>query len=472
MRPHWFYAGVCLLCAVHIGLAAVLPPADDELYYWCWSKELQLSYYDHPAMTAVWIRLSTELLGDSLLALRLPAVLSTLGVLLMVGRMTQPRDLLLAAALTPICVFGAILITPDAPLLFFWSAYLLRLIRMQEQSDSGDAPSHGAWLGLGVLLGLGILSKYTMGLAIGCGAAAFLLAGQPRRFIMGWLLHLLTAFIVALPILLFNIEENFAPLRYQWEHTMAAKQPTPKYFGDYLGAQTVMVGLLPLVVLVWAIVRRKELWAEPRLRVCWCYFVLPMMFFLYKALRGRLEANWPLPCYLALCPLGAVWLERCRVASPLWTRLTWACFLIPTLTTLIVAVHLLKPLPLLPARNDIITRQAEKQHLWATIAEVARTQAPGVPIYLPNYQHTAIVRFQGLDGRQVPGMTRASFFTRAPILIEDQQRAIFVHDWQAPTDPPFSPEFDKPKVLAIVPLAVRGETQAFFRVLLYEKRSK
>jgi 4-amino-4-deoxy-L-arabinose transferase-like glycosyltransferase len=64
---------------VLLGLAALVPPFDDELYYWCWSRDLQLSYYDHPPMVAYLIRLSTELFGDTILAIRLPGVLSGMG---------------------------------------------------------------------------------------------------------------------------------------------------------------------------------------------------------------------------------------------------------------------------------------------------------------------------------------------------------------------------------------------------------
>ena len=49
-----------------------MPPFDDELYYWCWSRDLQLSYYDHPPLVAYMIRGATELFGDSIFVLRLP----------------------------------------------------------------------------------------------------------------------------------------------------------------------------------------------------------------------------------------------------------------------------------------------------------------------------------------------------------------------------------------------------------------
>ncbi|MFO0851204.1 MAG: glycosyltransferase family 39 protein [Gemmataceae bacterium] len=137
---------VCLLAGLaagYLALAGTLPPLDDELYYWCWAQQLQLSYFDHPPMTALLIRASTTLFGDSVLALRLPACLTTLVMLAVVGHLvTRPRELLPLVICTPLFTFGAILITPDTPLLLFWSLYLLWLVKVQERltpTDGGPA---------------------------------------------------------------------------------------------------------------------------------------------------------------------------------------------------------------------------------------------------------------------------------------------------------------------------------------------
>ena len=116
----WLLAG---LVPMYLVLAAVLPPADDEVYYWCWSQELQLSYYDHPPMTAYMIRAATTIFGDTLFAIRLPAVVSTLTVLLVIGWLTRPRTLLPLVVFTPLFTFGAVLVTPDTPLLMISSCF-------------------------------------------------------------------------------------------------------------------------------------------------------------------------------------------------------------------------------------------------------------------------------------------------------------------------------------------------------------
>ena len=43
-------AGLTLLRLV---VAAILPLAPDEAYYWAWSRDLQGGYLDHPPMVAL-----------------------------------------------------------------------------------------------------------------------------------------------------------------------------------------------------------------------------------------------------------------------------------------------------------------------------------------------------------------------------------------------------------------------------------
>jgi len=126
------------LTPVYLALAAVVPPADDELYYWCWAEQLQLSYYDHPPMTAYLIRAATELFGDHLWAVRLPAVASSLTVLAVIGWLTRPRRLLPLVAFTPLFTFGAVLVTPDTPLLMFWALYVAWLVAAHERLDRAN----------------------------------------------------------------------------------------------------------------------------------------------------------------------------------------------------------------------------------------------------------------------------------------------------------------------------------------------
>src|SRR5262249_24188378 len=116
MSKSVYVTAACGLLLAQLGLSVLLPPMPDELYYWCWAKEPQLSYYDHPPLTAYLIGVSTYVFGDNLFAIRLPACLCMFGVLLLMARLTEPLWPLAFLLLTPLCLYGGILMTPDAPL--------------------------------------------------------------------------------------------------------------------------------------------------------------------------------------------------------------------------------------------------------------------------------------------------------------------------------------------------------------------
>ena len=114
--------GLAALAVAYLALAARSRPPTTSCTTGAGREHLQLSYYDHPPMTAYMIRAATEVFGDTLFAIRLPAVLSTLTVLGVIGWLTRPRHLLPRVVFTPLFTFGAVLVTPDTPLLLFWSA--------------------------------------------------------------------------------------------------------------------------------------------------------------------------------------------------------------------------------------------------------------------------------------------------------------------------------------------------------------
>ncbi len=486
--------------AGYVGLAAWLPPVDDELYYWCWSRELQWSYYDHPAMTAVWIRASTELFGDTILAIRLPACAAMAGVFLLLRSLVRPKSVLFAALVTPPFTLGAVLITPDTPLLLFWAAYLRWLvgahrslvktqtsppppplhewrggarITLSIHGEGGERSSPGEvfgfrWLLGGILLGCGVLGKYTMGLAGVCGLVSFVLLGRSRgrEWLPGFFLHGVVSLLVASPILIFNLEHDFAPLRYQWDHAMSDDVPGVGPLAEFVGVQILLVGTLPLVLLPWVFRHWKELTADPRLRVCVCLFALPLVFFLFKATRGRLEGNWALAAYLGFWPLAGVWWQRCA-ASPVWKWLTRLAFALPALCVAVAVVHLLYPLPFWPVKHDRIRRLSERQEQCRRVrAAVAARPLPG-PVYVPTYQLTAHLRFHGIDARQLAGVSRPSHFTQTP----DSPDAHPVWFWfgEFPLPEEFARRFPPPVELGDIPLTVRGER--YVEYTLWEYRS-
>lgn len=453
------------LLPLYFLLAAVVPPFDDELYYWCWSRDLQLSYYDHPPMVAYLIRASTELFGDGLVAVRLPAILGTLVVVLVVGWLSRPRNLLPAVFLSPMLTFNAVMVTPDTPLLLFWALYLAWLVAIHDRlgRDAGRCEL-ALWALGGAVLGCGVLGKYTTGLAALAGTVSFLVSGVPvRRWLVGYVLHAAVAFLVASPILIHNVRHDFVPIRYQWGHSMSSPDPGLGAFAEFLGVQLLLVGSIPFVVFVWALRNRRELLADTRLRPVLCLFVIPMAFFLLKATRGRLEGNWAFPCYLACWPLACLWYSRVR-GSTAWRWTTRAAFALPLGVSGVLALHLVEPLPVFPPSADRATRQWAKVELVRRVAADLRASGYAGPVYAVNYQWTALLRREGIDARQIPGVSRPSHFTERPAPPPDPARVVVFIDSAAP-DPELPPGFGPPRDEAVYPLWVRGSRFAVCRVI-------
>lgn len=473
-KDAWLIGG---LLAVYLILAAVLPAADDEVYYWAWARPLQFSYYDHPPMTAYMIRGSIEIFGDSIFAFRVPACLASAFVVSVIARLMRPRSLLPFIIITPLFTLGAVVITPDSPLLCAWAGYVWWLVEVHKRltpvaeecgSDTGqtDLP-WWMWLVGGVILGCGVLGKYTMALAVPSGFVSFcLIRNQWRRWLPGYIAHGVVSFIVASPILIYNIQHDFVPLLFQWRHSMGDSRPGLKPFGEFVGVQLLLFGTMPFFLYPWVAWKFRQLCENPRLRVCACLYALPMTFFLYKATRAPLQGNWALVMFVSFWPLAAVWYESVR-ASVVWRRLTAAGFIIPAAAVLVMSVHVLSPLPVIPIEGDRVTRQYALNDTTRKIAETIRQRGEALPVFTPTYQLTAWLRFQSLDGRQIDQISRPSHFTQHPEHLSDVSKAYVVADYPLPAE--FAPGFEKPELIGTFPVVVRGQKVRDFQLLLYSK---
>ncbi|HLW25123.1 MAG TPA: glycosyltransferase family 39 protein [Steroidobacteraceae bacterium] len=221
-RVAWVLIGVAvLLKLLYCGHVELLP---EETYYWSYSRHLDIGYLDHPPMVAWLIRLGTGLFGQTSIGVRIGALLS--GALAsgyvyaltrnLFGAPSALGALVLMQGL-PFFFMAGLLMTPDAPLTACWAAALYYLERAL---IAGHAR---AWWAVGVALGLGLLSKYTIVL-LGASAALFILfEPQARR----WLRHpypyaaLLLAILIFSPVLLWNAEHQWASFTFQTSRRLA-----------------------------------------------------------------------------------------------------------------------------------------------------------------------------------------------------------------------------------------------------------
>ena len=470
-RQLWSALGALFL--FYLGLACLVPLMDDEVYYWCWAREPQLSYFDHPPMVAYLIWASTGLFGDSALALRLPACLGMTVVAGVALDLTRPRKLLLWVLVTPLFTFGAVLVTPDTPLLLFWSLYLRWLVATQRKltPTPGELGRVPPWLWAlgGVLLGAGALGKYTMALAVPSGFLAFRLSGVPvRHWLGGYLAHGLVALAAFTPVVLYNWSRDFQPLQFQWQHAMApapSGKPWAATAGEFALVQIVLFGTWPFVLFPWALTKAKELSGDPRLRACLALYAVPFGFFVAKSFRGPLEGNWALVSYLSFWPLAAKWLaEACpRRLKGHALRIGFGA---PAVVAIGLAIHLVWPLPPYPPKIDRINRQKIRAQLATRAADSIRAHGGG-PVYTPTYQWVAFLRYNGVDARQMDGVSRPSHFTMTPDHLSDVDEALVWNETVLPAS--MAEGFGEPEVLDSFPLVVRGVPHSCYYLFRYRK---
>jgi len=216
---YYFFTGVViysvLLRLFYLGLPELFY---EEAYYWNYAKHLALGYLDHPPLVAWIIGLFTQLMGDNEFAIRFGAFICWLIMAYFScqlaynsNKKAEVCQTISLVATLPIFFAVGWVMTPDAPLMACWAAlvYFLSQALIHERS--------GAWLGVGVTLGLGMLAKYTI-ILTGAAALLFILMDRHSR---KWLfrpepyLAVIVAVIIFSPVIFWNAEHQWASFFYQ-----------------------------------------------------------------------------------------------------------------------------------------------------------------------------------------------------------------------------------------------------------------
>lgn len=368
-----FAVALGLITLLRLTVAAVTPVSPDEAYYWLWAQAPAAGYYDHPFMVAVWVHIGTTLLGQTALGIRLlgpvSAALASLLILDAARRLGLGRGYAAAILLNATLIFGAgsVLMTPDAPLLFFW---ILTLWAMARIVTGG---SGWWWLMAGLGAGLALDSKYTAALLLAGIGLWLLLTPAGRRWLWRDLrpwIGLLAALLLFLPVILWNADHHWVSFAKQGGrtadfHPARALQFLGELIGGQIGLATpiifalCMVGLLRVTVQTW---RTRA----PAPSLLAALGVLPAVVFLQHALGDRVQGNWPEILYPAGV-IAAAGLPACaRWLKP-------GAILGFALTLLVYVQAIASPLPL-GGVSDPTIRLLGGWHKLGSVAELHARQ--------------------------------------------------------------------------------------------------
>jgi dolichol-phosphate mannosyltransferase len=344
-----------LLRLVYLGSVELLP---EEAYYWNYSRHLDIGYLDHPPMVAWLIRLGTAAFGQSEFGVRIGALCC--GILTSIYTYRLTRNLfgeasalaaLVLAQVLPFFFLSGLLMTPDAPLAAAWAASLYYL----ERALVAGRPA--AWVGVGFSLGLGAISKYSIGLLVPVSLAFMLWDHRSRRWWGRWEPYAAALLAVAIfsPVILWNAEHEWASFAFQTSRRLAE---APRFALHKLVASALIL-ITPMGVLAIAVglIGAKPVDPgagtgtgtatdsisisgdnrdAPRRRLFISLAVLvPLAVFAFFSLRHEVKLDWTGAPWIAALPLMAVGMIATDAdfgGLRAWIRAAW----MPTVVTLLL----------------------------------------------------------------------------------------------------------------------------------------
>jgi 4-amino-4-deoxy-L-arabinose transferase-like glycosyltransferase len=311
---------IVAFAAARLVFAATIGLGYDESYTLVLSRQLALSYFDHPPLHQWIAHFAALALGEGQAA-RLPfvALFAATGWLMfaLTRRLFDARAGLVALVALNLSPFffaspGA-WITPDGPLLFGLAGAALALAVLFFDTPSPRAV-WGLWLAVGVALGVAGLSKYSAVL-FALGLLAFLALSPRQRH---WFAHpapyvaALIALAIVSPVILWNWSHHWVSFAFQTERGEKATALRPWQVGAQLLGEIALLAPWIFIPLLGALVigLRRAFVDERRLFLI-CLALPPIVVFTLTPLWGaRGLPHWPMPGWFFVFPLLGARLEE------------------------------------------------------------------------------------------------------------------------------------------------------------------
>ena len=282
----------------------------DELQTFNNARHLAWGYVEYPPMTALLGRAALELFGNSLRGFRLfPAVAQALAVLvagLAAREMGGNRKAQFVAALATAIGGHTLFIGSFASYTSYdfpcWILVAYLAIRLLKSEDPRW------WVAIGAAIGLGMMTKYTMGF-LALGVAGGMLLTPARRYLKSpWLWGgLALSLLVWLPNLAWQIQHHLVTLKYlESIHARDIRWGRANHF--LLGQIWESANIVTVPVWcagLWYLFATSN---GKRYRMLGWMYVIPLAILLVA--KGR--SYYLAPAYPMLLAAGAVWAEEWR----------------------------------------------------------------------------------------------------------------------------------------------------------------
>ena len=392
----WAWAWVLAFTLFRLIYVNFFPLAPDEANYWQWSRYLDWSYHDQSPLIAWAIWLTTNFLGNTELAVRLPSVIAmavaTLYLVSMAARWVDHRAAFHTALISQSILelnVGGLMATPDGLQAAAWAGAAYHVARAYENQDWAQ------WLAGGIWFGVGMLSKYTMVIFLP-GVLAYGLFSPLHRCRLLSIrpyVGVLIGLLLFMPVVIWNAAHDWQSVRHV-AHLGGSDEALAihwEFFGDYLASQAGLLSPLLFVLILsgWGAVILKRYpsgnWIYPYL----LHTSLPMfVFFALLSFHSRVYGNWPGAGYVTTAVLLAALYRGRRLYS-------WAVGTSYALTGLVLLQTVWPVLPL-PVHMD---RMASELGGWRELGLKTYVMVQTMPhpsrtfIFSLNYQMASELAF-------------------------------------------------------------------------------
>lgn len=348
--------------------------ANDEAYYWMYSRNMDYGYFDHPPAIALLIKAGYAVFQSELGVRWLTVLMGTLFIwctFLLTNRRNFPLFFVMACSVSCLQVYGFIAV-PDAPLLFFTGLFFLLYKRWLENQRFVNS------LLLGLTIAALLYCKYHGLLVLFFTLLSNLSLLKNKRFY--WLI--LISVIAYLPHILWQITNDYPSYQY---HVLTKSQDPYKPVDTlvFIAGQLMIAGPLTGLLLFFTTFRyRVQNPMEKALKYTWIGF---MVFFLFSTLNAPVEANWTVAAFVPMLVLSYHYI----VSNANLKKWMIGLSLVSCLLFLFIRMNLM--FNLVPALGSKLLPEFYDWEIWA---KQIRAEAGETPVVFANsYQKASKYSF-------------------------------------------------------------------------------
>lgn len=318
-RSFWWLIIISLL--IRAFLAFWLEFGNDEVYYTLYARFPDWSYFDHPPMIAFLMRITSldgRLFHEFFYRLS-SVILFTINTFLIfnIGKtIRSERSGFFAAILYNSSIYSfvitGIFILPDTPQSFFWISSLWLIINALKLGSTSSVALRNLLL-TGLLLGLGMISKYTT-VFFWFGIVVYILV-YDRNWLKKYQLYisLIISAICLFPLLYWNYRNDFISFGFHSDRISLHERGLrfdyflSEFVGEILYSNPL--NFIVIVIVLFSIFSGNPIINTAFKRILlWISIPLILTFLFFSLFRSTLP-HWTGPAYQTLILPAAAWLD-------------------------------------------------------------------------------------------------------------------------------------------------------------------